>query len=57
MVKITHLLKNKTILIVLAILILCGIIAFIALLNIYSDKAPAKAVYVFAINSYFQNFI
>ncbi|HEY5585506.1 MAG TPA: hypothetical protein VIK78_13595 [Ruminiclostridium sp.] len=47
MVKNTHLLKNKTILIVLAILILCGIIAFIALLSMYSDEAPAKAVYVF----------
>jgi len=47
MVKITRFLKNKTILIVLAILIMCGIITFIALISMYSNKEPAKAVYVF----------
>lgn len=47
MVKTTHLLKNKTILIVLAIIILCGIITCIALLCIYSNKAPSKAFYVY----------
>lgn len=47
MVKTTRFLKNKTILIVLALLILCGIITFIALISMYSNKAPEKAVYVF----------
>jgi len=49
MVKITHLLSKKAILIAIAILILCGIITLIALLNMYSDKTPIKAVYVFKI--------
>jgi hypothetical protein len=47
MVKITHLVSTKAFLIILAILIICGIIAFIALFRINSVKAPAKAVYVF----------
>jgi len=47
MAKITSLLKNKAILIVLAILILCGIIAFMAFLSMYSDKTPAKSFYVY----------
>jgi hypothetical protein len=49
MVKITHLFSKKMVLIVIAILILCGIITLIALINIYSDKTPAKAVYVFEV--------
>jgi len=49
MVKITHLLRKKAILIAIAILILCGIITLIALMNMYSYKAPRKAVYVFEI--------
>ncbi|MHB8062452.1 MAG: hypothetical protein ACYDG2_07455 [Ruminiclostridium sp.] len=47
MVKILYLIRKKTILIAIAILILCVIIALIALMNMYSDKAPVKAVYVF----------
>lgn len=46
MMKIKHLLRKKAIRIAIAILILCGIIALLVLLNIYSDKAPIKAVYV-----------
>lgn len=46
MIKTTHLLKNKTILILLAILILCVIITYIVLQTMYSEKTPVKAIYV-----------
>jgi hypothetical protein len=46
MVKILHLLRKRAILITIAILILCVIIALIALINLYSGKVPIKAVYV-----------
>lgn len=49
MVKISHLLSKKAILIAITILILCVILVLIALANMYSDKDPIKAVYVFEI--------
>lgn len=49
MLKITDLKKKKLILIALLILILCGIITLITILNMSSGKNPNKAVYVFKI--------
>jgi len=49
MVKISQLLRKRNILIAIAILILCVIIALIAFLNMYSHKVPIKAIYVFEI--------
>lgn len=39
--------NNRIILIVLAILLLCGIAAFVAYISLYENKPPQKAVYVF----------
>ncbi|PYG85882.1 hypothetical protein LY28_03036 [Ruminiclostridium sufflavum DSM 19573] len=46
MLKITPLHRKKVILIALAILILCGIIAMLAIFNMSTEKEPNKAVYV-----------
>lgn len=46
MAKITRLERKKVILIAITILILCGIIALVAFMNLYFDETPDKAVYV-----------
>ncbi len=46
MSKVTHFKRKKVILIVITILILCGIIALVAIMNMYFDKTPNKAIYV-----------
>lgn len=56
MFKITYLKKKKLILITLLILILCGIITLITILNISSHKNPNKAVYVLEATERFQKF-
>ena len=46
MMKLT-VLQKKVILIILALLVILGIVAIIAVLNVYNDKTPIKAVYVY----------
>jgi uncharacterized membrane protein YdfJ with MMPL/SSD domain len=49
MVNITNFIRTKAFLVILAVLLLCVIIIFIALFLMYPDEAPKKAVYVFEI--------
>ncbi len=49
MEKITYLLRKKVILIIIAILVLCGIITLIIYMNMYSESTQNKAIYVFEI--------
>ncbi len=41
--------KNRTLVIVLAILLLCVLIIIIALISTFSDEIPKKAVYVMSL--------
>ena len=56
MSKVTHFKRKKVILIVITILILCGIIALVAIMNMYFDKTPNKAIYVWNNKALLVNF-
>lgn len=47
MAKTSQSAKSRITLIIIALLLICGIAAFIAFLSLTGDDTPSKAVYVF----------